>query len=166
MFETIVWATDGSALADSALDQLQRADDATGALARRGCNADQRDHLLRLHPRHRRLALDRVARGHLDLRAERVLASDDGSGDVLCELLDQDGLADHELVDRLLEQLREARHVYAALGGIEVDRAGDLGEDELLVPATAEADRLVDAAHARAREANPDLGLGRLEIRC
>jgi len=54
--------------------------------------------------------------------------------------------------------------VYAALDGIEVDRAGDLGEDELLVPATAEADRLVDAAHARAREADPDLGLGRLEI--
>ena len=131
----------GGPAADEALRARARVDpgrlDADGAAgARRGGarDPDQRDHLLGRHPRHRGLPLQRVAGRHLDLGAERLLAADDGAGDVLGELLDEQRLAHHELVDRLLEQLREARHVHAALLGVEVDGAGDLGEDELLVP--------------------------------
>ena len=70
------------------------------------------------------------------------------SRDVLGERLDEERLADHDLVDRLAEQLGEARHVHALLGRVEVDRAGDLGGERLLVPFVANPDRLL---HARSR---------------
>ena len=77
---------------------------------------------------------DRVPRGRpRPRRAGRAGGPTTCARDVLGELLDEQRLADHELVDRLLEQLRKARHVHAALRGVEVDRAGDLGGDELLV---------------------------------
>ena len=47
---------------------------------------------------------------------------------------------------------------------VEVDRAGDLGEDELLVPAAAQPDRLVHAPDAGAGQADSDLGLRGLEV--
>ena len=140
------------------------ADDAAGALGRGAGDPDQRDHLLGAHAGDRGLALDRVQRGHLDLGAQGALAADDGARDVLGELLDEQRLADHELVDRLLEQLREARHVDAALRGVEVDRAGDLGGDELLVRPAAEADRLAHAPDAGPGQAELHLGDGGLEV--
>ena len=104
------------------------------AVARGGGDADQRDHLLRRQPRHRRLALERVARGRpRPRRGAPAGRSTIVARDVLGELLDEQRLADHELVDRLLEELGEARHVHALLRGVEVDRAVDLREDELLV---------------------------------
>src|SRR5947207_3381107 len=86
------------------------------------------------------------------------------SRDVLGELLDEDRLADHHVVDRLAEELREARHVHTLLCRLEVDEAVDLRGDELLVRPAAEADRLLDAGDARARGADPDLGRRGLEV--
>ena len=74
------------------------------------------------------------------------------AGDVLREVLDQQGFADHDLLDRLREELREAGHVHALALGREVDGAVDLGGDQLLVLAVADPDRLLDAADARAGE--------------
>jgi hypothetical protein len=70
------------------------------------------------------------------------------------------------LVDRLLEELGEARHVDALLPRVEVDRAVDRGRDELLAAAAPDADGLLDAGHADTREAERDLRRRRLQIRC
>ena len=120
----------------------------TGVL--RGQTADRR------HPLAREARLDR------HLGAQRLLALEDVRGDVLCELLCEQGLADHDLLDRLPEQLRKAGHVHALLRRIQVDRALDVRGHELLVLTPAEADRLVDAANAGARETDAHLGGGRL----
>ena len=84
--------------------------------------------------------------------------------DVLGERLDQERLADHDLVDGLPEDLREARHVDALLGGIEVDGARDLGREGLLVPLVPDPDRLLDARHAGPGQADPHLGRRGLQI--
>ena len=84
--------------------------------------------------------------------------------DVLGERLDQERLADHDLVDRLAEDLGEARHVDALLGRVEVDGAGDLGGERLLAPFVADPDRLLDARHPGAGQADPHLGRRGLEI--
>ena len=84
--------------------------------------------------------------------------------DVVGELLDEKCLADHDLLDRLLEQLREAGHVDALLGRIQIDRALDLGGDEPLDLAPAEPDRLAETAHTGARQPDLDVGGRRLEI--
>ena len=133
--------------------------------ARGGGDPEERDELLRPEPGDRRRALDRVARRDPDLGAQRVLARDDVARDVLGEPLDEQHLADHELVDRLLEELREARHVHALLGGIEVDEAVDLGRDERVAAAVLHAHGLLDTGHARAGEPELHVGDGRLEIR-
>ena len=52
----------------------------------------------------------------------------------------------------------------ALLGRIEVDRALDVGGDELLAAAVAEPDRLRDSANARAREAEAHIGRRGLEV--
>jgi hypothetical protein len=88
------------------------------------------------------------------------------SGDVLGQVLDQERLADHDLLDRLLEQLREARHVDALLRGVEIDGAVDLRRDQLLGAAVADPDRLLDAAHARTREPEWHLGGRCLQVVC
>jgi hypothetical protein len=79
-----------------------------------------------------------------------VLPPDDVRGDVLREVLDEQRLADHDLLDRLLEELWEARHVDALARVVEVDGAVDVRRDQLLLAAAADADRLLDPAHARA----------------
>ena len=84
--------------------------------------------------------------------------------DVRREGLDEERLADHDLVDRLAEELREAAHVHAFLGGIEVDDAGDLGREGLLAAGVLDADRLRDLGDADALEAEPNLGHGRLDV--
>ena len=71
------------------------------------------------------VALERVARRDPHLGPQRALALDDVRGDVLGELLDEERLADHDLLDRLLEQLGEARHVHALLRRVEIDGAVD-----------------------------------------
>jgi hypothetical protein len=127
-------------------------DEPAGALFRGRREADQRDHLLGRKARHRRLPLERVARDDAHLGAERALALHDVGGDVLGEALDQQRLADHDQLDRSLEELREAGHVHALLAGVEVDGAVDVGGDQLLAPGVADPDGLLDAADPRARE--------------
>ena len=94
----------------------------------------------------------------MHVRPQRALPLDDVRRDVLREHLDEKRLPDHDLLDRLLEQLGEARHVHALLGRVEVDRALDVGGDLLLDACVADPDRLARAHHARAREAEPHLG--------
>src|SRR6185503_7746826 len=72
----------------------------------------------------------------------------------------------HDALDRLLEELGEARHVDALLARVEVDRAVDRRGDELLAPAAPDADGLLDAGDADAREAERDLRRRRLQVRC
>ena len=62
-----------------------------------------------------------------------VLAVADERGDVGGERLGLEGLGEHDLVDRLVDDLLEARHVRALLLGPEVDEALELGVEELLV---------------------------------
>jgi hypothetical protein len=130
----------------------------------RGGDPDDRDHLLRCQTSHRRPPLQRIARRDPHLRAARFLAVDDVSRDVFRQLLDEEGLADHDLVDRLLEELGETGHVHALLARVEVDEAVDFRRDELLRAAPAEADRLGHALDARPRQAQPHLGDRGLKI--
>ena len=78
-----------------------------------------------------------------------MLPRDDVRRDPVGEHLDEQPFSEHGLVDRLVEELREARHVDALLIAREVDGAVDLGGHEDLVVAAADPDRLVDAGHAR-----------------
>ena len=80
------------------------------------------------------------------------------------ELLDEERLPDHDLVDRFFEQLGEARHVHTLLSRIQVDGAVDLGGDQLLGSAPAQANRLADALDACARQPESHLGRGGLQI--
>ena len=109
-------------------------------------------------------ALERVLRLDAHLGAQRVLALDDVRRDVLGQRLDEERLADHDLVDRLPEDLGEPRHVDALLGRIEVDGARDLGRERLLVALVPDADRLLDAGHPGPRQAQPYLGQRCLQI--
>ena len=54
----------------------------------------------------------------------------------------------------------------ALLGRVEVDGAVDLGGDQLLAAAVADPDRLLDPAHARARQPEPHLGRPCLQVGC
>jgi len=125
------------------------ADDPPHARFGRGGDPDDRDHLLRGEARHGRPPLQRIARRDPHLGPARSLTADDVPRDVLRQLLDEEGLADHDFVDRLPEELGEAGHVHALLARVEVDEAVDLGGDELLRAAPAEADRLGHALDAR-----------------
>ena len=64
-----------------------------------------------------------VARMDRDLGAQAALALADALGDVGCERLGLEGLADHDVFDRLVHDLLEARHVNARLLRVEVDVA-------------------------------------------
>ena len=112
----------------------------------------------------RRPALVRVARRDPHLGEQRVLPVDDPARDVLRQILDEERVVLDHALDRLLEELGEARHVDALAARVEVDRAVDRGGDELLAAAAPDPDRLLDAGHAHAREAERDFGGGGLEV--
>ncbi len=102
----------------------------------------------------RRLVL-RVARRDRHLGAARALALAHALGDVLGERLGLERrLAEDDLADRLVDDLLEARHVRALLVRAEVDEALELGGEQLLVAVLLDADDLLDAGHADAREAH------------
>ena len=84
--------------------------------------------------------------------------------DPVGERLDEQALAEHDLVDRLVEELREARHVDALLVAREVDRAVDLRGHQDLLLAAADPDRLLDPRHTRARERDLDRRRGGLHV--
>jgi len=140
------------------------ADHAPYAPRRGAGNSDQRRDLLGREAGHGCAARERVLSLDANLGTECLLTVDDVARDVLGQGLHQERLADHHLVDRLPEQLGEARHVDALLRGIEVDRAGDLRRKRLLVPLVPDPDRLLDAGHAGSGQAELDLRLRRLQV--
>ena len=105
-----------------------------------------------------------IARTDLHLGDDGVLPLDDPRRDVLREVLDQEGIVGDDAFDRLLEELREARHVHALLRRVEIDGAVDRRRDQLLLGAAADAHRLLDAGDAGARQADRHLGRGGLEV--
>ena len=84
--------------------------------------------------------------------------------DVLGQPLDEEHLSDHELVDGLLEQLGEPRHVHAFAGGIEVDEAVDLGGDERVAAAVLHPDGLLHSRDACAGKPELDFRRGGLHV--
>src|SRR5215211_2438348 len=142
------------------------ADDMAGHAIPRRRDPDQRDHLLRGEARHGSPPLEWVARDDPDFGAQGALALDDRARDVLGEHFDEQRLSDHDLLDRLLEELRKARHVHALLRRGEIDGAVDLGCDQLLAAPPPQPDRLFDALDARARKAELDVWARGLEIVC
>ena len=161
----------GGATSDEALRAGTRVDpvrldpdDAPDAGGRGGGDSDQRDHLLRREAAHRRLPPHGPACGDSRLGAKRALTLDDLARDLLGEHLHVQRLRADDRLDRFLEQLREARHVHALLGAIEVDGALDLGSHHGLATLVPDADRLRDVRDAGPRQRETDLGRRRLEI--
>src|ERR671919_736801 len=107
----------------------------------------------------------RVAGGDRYLGAHPLLALANVGGDVRGEDLGLEGLAEHDLVDRLVEDLLEAGHVDAGLLRIEVDEALELGVVELLLGVDSDAQDLLHTCDPYPREAElgaraPGLGVG------
>jgi hypothetical protein len=117
--------------------------------------AVERVDLLRLDAGDGRGLVLGIARGDRDLRAAGALAVAHPLGDVLGERLGLERrLAEDHRADRLVDDLLEARHVRALLVWAEIDVALDLGGEQLLGAVLSDADDLLDARHADAREAD------------
>ncbi len=158
-------ATDEALGAGTGVDACRLdADDAACAVRRGGRDADQRHHLLRRELRHRRLSPDRPERTDRHLCAERPLALDDAQRDVLGQLLDEERLVVDDGVDRLVEELGEARHVDALLIGGQVDGAVDRRRHHGASRGARDVHGLRHTRHARPGEADADVRLGRLEV--
>ncbi len=104
----------------------------------------------------RRLHRLRVAGGDRDLGPLAALALAHLLGDVGGQHLGFEGLPEDDLVDRLADDLLEARHVDAGLLRVEVDEALEVGVEEVLDAVGLDPDHLLDAGDSDAREA--DLG--------
>ncbi len=150
----------GEALAGAGGDQLlgagtggdagcRDADDAPRAVLVGDGAPEQRVDLLCLNAGDGGRLVLRIARRDRDLGARRALALADQLRDVLRERLGAEHrLAEHDLADRLVDDLVEARHVRALLVRGEVDEAVEAREVELL----ADPHDLLDARHADAGE--------------
>jgi hypothetical protein len=100
----------------------------------------------------------RVTRCNGDLRAAPL-------GDVRGKRLRLEcSLAEDHLVDRLVDDLLEARHVRALLLRPQIDEALDFCVEQLLGPVRADADHFVDSGYPDAREAQLGRGAPRLDI--
>ncbi len=107
-----------------------------------------------------------IAGGERDLGPQAALAVANALGDPGGERLGLERLGEDHLVDRLVDDLLEARHVDPGLLRVEIDVALHLGEEELaaavgvVVGAAVglDADHLLDAGDSDAGEA--DLGPG------
>jgi hypothetical protein len=110
---------------------------AAGAVLERDGAAVERVDLLRLDARDRRGLVLGVARGDAHLRALGALARAHQLGDVLGERLGPERrLAEHDLADRLVDDLLEARHVRALLLAAEIDEALQPREEQLVAMRT------------------------------
>ena len=89
---------------------------------------------------------------------------DDAAGDVLGERLDEQRLLEDHRVDRLVEELGEARHVDALLVGRQVDGAVDRGGHHRLRLLAGDAHGFRDAGDAGAGEAKAHFRRGSLEV--
>jgi hypothetical protein len=132
-------------------------------LGRRGDPAE-RHHLLRREAGDRRAPVDRPLGANPDLGLHCPLPLDHALRDEFGQDLDEHCLPLDDQLDRILEELGEARHVDAFLIGGEVDGAVDRrGHDGLRVPAT-DAYCLLHTGDARPREGERDLRRRRLEV--
>ena len=103
----------------------------------------------------------RVARGDRHLRPLGALAFAYQLGYVLGQRLRTERrLSQHDLADRLVDDLLEARHVRALLRGAEVHVALQARVEQLL----ADADDLLDARYSYTRERNRDRRDARLNV--
>jgi hypothetical protein len=101
----------------------------------------------------------RVAGLEPDLGAARALPVADPLGDVHCERLGaEDALGEHDLADRVVDDLLEARHVRALLERPEIDKAVELGPVQTFSPVRADPDDLLDVGHPHARQRNMQRG--------
>src|SRR5205823_4613007 len=64
------------------------------------------------------------------------------------------------------EELREAGHVDALPGGVEIDGAVDVRSDQLLAPRVRDPDRLADSGDACAGEPEADFRRRGLQVVC
>jgi hypothetical protein len=99
-----------------------------------------------------------------DLGAHRALVVADPLGDVRGEGLGLEGLAQDHLVDRLVDDLLEARHVRALLLRAQVDETLDLGVEELLGAVRLDAQDLLHPGHPHPREAYVGGGTACLDV--
>jgi hypothetical protein len=118
--------------------------------------AEEHVDLLRVDAALRRRHRLRVARRQRDLGAVALLPHPHLLGDVGGQHLGLERLAEHDLVDRLADDLLEARHVDARLPRFEIDEALHLRVEEIVGRAVAHPDHLLDPGHADPGEA--DLG--------
>jgi hypothetical protein len=98
------------------------------------------------------------------LGAGPVLAVADALCDVRRERLRLERLAEDDLVDRLVDDLLEARHVRALLARSEVDEALELGVEELFLTGGPDPHDLLDAGHADPRQAHVGAGPPGLDV--
>ena len=146
-------ATSSCAHGQAVMPGGRDADDAPRAVLEGDRAAVQRVDLLGLHAGHRRGLVLGVARRDRHLGALGALARAHELGDVLGERLGAERrLAEHDLADRLVDDLLEARHVRALLAAVEIDEAVEAREEQLL----ADPHHLLDAGDADAREAERD----------
>jgi hypothetical protein len=118
-------------------------------------HAVQRVDLLRVDARDGGRLVLGVAGRDPHLGPPRALALAHQLGDALGEVLGAERrLAQHDLADRLVDDLLEARHVRALLVAGEVDEAVQARREQLLGAVLAHADHLLDAGDADARQAD------------
>ena len=140
------------------------ADDAPRPAPGGGGDAAEHDHLLSSQSRHRRSPANGPLRPDPHFGTQGMLALDDAARDLLGEHLDEQRLAVDNEVDRVLEELGEARHVDALLVGGEVDRAVDRRGHHRLRVSAADPHCFLHPGDSGAREREPDLGLRGLEV--
>ena len=92
--------------------------------------------------------MDRPLGADPDLGAKCSLSLDDAARNVLGEHLDEERLALDDELDRLLEELWEARHVHALLVGCEIDSAVDNRSHHRGGVTAADAHRLLHTGDA------------------
>ena len=125
------------------------ADGAPRAVLERDGAAEQRVDLLRLDPGDRRGLVLRVARGDRHLRALGTLALTHQLRYRAGQRLGPERrLTEHDLADRLVDDLVEARHVCALLFAAQIDEAVQPRVEQLL----ADAHDLLDVGDADARK--------------
>jgi hypothetical protein len=101
----------------------------------------------------------------VNLGAQRILAFTHELRDVRGERLRLERLVEHDMLDRVVDRLLEARHVRALLLRIEIDEALELRGEELGRRAFGtNSYNLFDASYPNARKAQVSCGTSRLDV--
>jgi hypothetical protein len=99
------------------------------------------------------------------LGAQGLLALAHELRDVCGEGLGLERLVEHDVLDRLVDRLLEARHMRALLLRIEIDEALELRGEELGRRAFGtDSHHLFDASYPNARKAQVSCGTSRLDV--